>query len=90
MRGSLLCGALIPPDAAISTACIPSDHFEQCKYAKIMATDALTGLCPCSLRHQALIPPGTDAATLASLRINNLHVFCAHSEHSTVIMLSDC
>ena len=44
MRGSLLCGALIPPDAAI----------------------------------------------LASLRINNLHVFCAHSEHSTVIMLSDC
>ena len=30
------------------------------------------------------------AATLASLRINNLHVFCAHSEHSTVIMLSDC
>ena len=26
MRGSLLCGALIPPDAAISTACIPSDE----------------------------------------------------------------
>ena len=30
------------------------------------------------------------AATLASLRKNNLHVFCVHSEQSTVIMLSDC
>ena len=39
---------------------------------------------------QGLTPFPMLAATLASLRINNLHVFCAHSEHSTVIMLSDC